>query len=79
MKLVDGEHICKINMDSNKKMKSTWLVEQFLEVFRERPHWPVNEIIETVRRAYRVIIKKALTYKVKSYAHKMLHGSMQEH
>ena len=30
-------------------------------------------------RSYRVIIKKTLAYKVKYYAHKMLHGSMQEH
>ena len=26
-----------------------------------------------------VIIKKALAYKVKYYAHRMFHGSMQEH
>ena len=26
-----------------------------------------------------MIIKKTLAYKVKYYAHKMLHGSMQEH
>ena len=26
-----------------------------------------------------MIIKKTLTYKVKYYAHKMFHGSMQEH
>ena len=48
-------------------------------MFKATPHWPTNEIIEAVRRAYRVIIKKILAYKVKYYAHKMLHGSMQEH
>ena len=30
VKSVDGEHCCNINMEANKKMKSTWLVEQFL-------------------------------------------------
>ena len=63
-------------MEATKKMKSTWLVEQFLEVFKARPHWPTNEIIETVRRAYMVSIKKPLAYKVKYYAHRMLHMSM---
>ena len=42
MKLVNGEHNCNINMDANKKMKSTWLVEQFFEVFKARPHWLVT-------------------------------------
>ena len=54
-------------MEANKQMKSTWLAEQFLEVFKARPHWPTNEIIETVRSTYRVSIKKPLAYKVKYY------------
>ncbi|KAL2937799.1 DNA mismatch repair protein Msh3 [Bienertia sinuspersici] len=28
-----------------------------------RPHWPAKDIIETVKRAYKVIIKKELVYK----------------
>ena len=79
VKSMDGEHICNRNMDANKQMKSTWLVEQVLEVFKARSHWLAKEIIETVRRAYMVIVKKALAYKVKYYAYKMLHRSMQEH
>ena len=79
MKSANGQHSCNRNMDANKQMKSTWLAKPFLKVFKARPHYFVNEIIEIVRRAYRVIIKKALAYKVKYYAHKMLHGSMQEH
>ncbi|KAL2922126.1 Phosphatidylinositol 4-phosphate 3-kinase C2 domain-containing subunit beta, partial [Bienertia sinuspersici] len=42
-------------------------------------NWPAKEIIEKVRRAYRVIVKKNFAYKVKYYAHKKLHGSMKEH
>ena len=38
VKSVDGEHSYNRNMDANKQMKSTWLVEQFLEVFKARPH-----------------------------------------
>ena len=37
MKSVNGEHSCNRNMDANKKMKSTWLVENFLEVFKAIP------------------------------------------
>ena len=37
MKSVNGEHSCNRNMDANKKMKSTWLVEKFLEVFKAIP------------------------------------------
>ena len=66
-------------METNKKMKSTWLDVQFLEVFKVRPQWPANEIIEIIRRAYKVSIKKAFAYKVKYYAHRMLHVSMQDH
>ncbi|XP_074317833.1 uncharacterized protein LOC141653864 [Silene latifolia] len=38
-----------------------------------------SDIIETVRRAYKVIIKKDFAYKVKYTAHKLLHGSMRDH
>ena len=79
VKSIDCEHNFSKKMETNKQMKSTWLVEQFLEVFKARPHWPANEIIETVMRAYRVSIKKALSYKVKYYAHRMHHGSMKDH
>ncbi|XP_074290274.1 uncharacterized protein LOC141617004 [Silene latifolia] len=66
-------------MESNRQLKSTWVAKQFLEVFKARPHWPAKDIIETVRRAYKVLIKKNFAYKVKYHAHKMLHGSMKEH
>ncbi|KAL2923691.1 Elongation factor G mitochondrial [Bienertia sinuspersici] len=79
LKTVANEHTCTGNMERNKQMKSTWLAEELLEVFKARPHWPAKEIIETVRRAYRVIVKKKFAYKVKYYAHKKLHGSMKEH
>ena len=66
-------------MEVNKQMKSTWLAGQFLEVFKARPHWPTNEILKIIRKAYMVSIKKPLVYKVKYFAHRMFHGSMQDH
>ncbi|XP_021721493.1 uncharacterized protein LOC110689055 [Chenopodium quinoa] len=79
MKNVMGEHTCLRNMEKNIQLKSTWLADQLLNVVKARPHWPAKEIIETVRGAYRVIVKKDFAYKVKYYAHMKLHGSMREH
>ncbi|KAL2928614.1 RAP domain-containing protein chloroplastic, partial [Bienertia sinuspersici] len=79
VKSVKSGHSCVRNMEKNKQLKSTWMAQQFLEIFKARPHWPAKDIIETVKRAYKVIIKKDLAYKVKYQAHRMLHGSMKEH
>ncbi|KAH9613758.1 hypothetical protein KSS87_007755 [Heliosperma pusillum] len=79
VKTVDHQHTCHRTMNSNRQLKSTWVAKQFLEVFKAKPHWPAKDIIETVRRAYKVLIKKSFAYKVKYYAHKLLHGSMKEH
>ncbi|KAL2904518.1 Trafficking kinesin-binding protein 1 [Bienertia sinuspersici] len=79
VKSVKSGHCCVRNMEKNKQLKSTWMAQQFLEIFKARPHWPAKDIIETVKRAYKVIIKKDLAYKVKYEAHRMLHGSMKEH
>lgn len=35
--------------------------------------------METVRRAYKVVIKRDFSYKVKYNAHRMLHGSTKDH
>ncbi|KAL2933539.1 GTPase-activating protein BEM3 [Bienertia sinuspersici] len=65
VKSINPEHTCHRTMENNRQLKSTWLADQFLEVFKARPHWPASEIIETVRRAYRVIIKRDKAYKIK--------------
>ncbi|CAH9106999.1 unnamed protein product [Cuscuta epithymum] len=79
VKTVVGKHNCHRNMKRNKQLKSTWVARQFLDVFKARPHWPAKEIIETVKRAYKVIISRGFAYKVKYRSHKMLHGSMEDH
>ncbi|XP_048492961.2 uncharacterized protein LOC125493548 [Beta vulgaris subsp. vulgaris] len=66
-------------MESNRQMKSSWLAKQLLEIFKARPHWPAKEIMDTVRKGYKVLIKRALAYKVKYRAHRLLHGSMVDH
>ncbi|KAL2929721.1 Early nodulin-12 [Bienertia sinuspersici] len=79
LKSVDTGHCCIRNMEKNKQLKSPWLAQQFLEIFKARPHWPAKDIIETVKRAYRVLISRDVAYKVKYHAHKLLHGSMKDH
>ncbi|KAL2934028.1 Halomucin [Bienertia sinuspersici] len=79
VKRVDNVHQCHRNMKRNRQLKSTWVAKEMLEVFKARPHWPAKDIIEAIRRAYKMVVKKGFAYKVKYYAHKMLHGSMQDH
>ncbi|XP_021725057.1 uncharacterized protein LOC110692358 [Chenopodium quinoa] len=67
IKTVEDNHTCHRNMKKNKQLKSTWLAEQFIEVFKARPHWPAKEIVETVRRAYKVIVTKDFAYKIKLF------------
>ncbi|XP_056690243.1 uncharacterized protein [Spinacia oleracea] len=66
-------------MKKNRQLKTTWVAKQFLEVFKARPHWPAKEIMETIRRAFKIVVKKEFAYKVKYAAHDLLHGSMHEH
>ncbi|XP_021742994.1 uncharacterized protein LOC110709089 [Chenopodium quinoa] len=79
VKRVVGNHTCNRNMNSNRQLKSSWVARQLLDVFKARPHWPAKEIVDTVRRSYRMIVSRDFAYKVKYHAHKMLHGSMKEH
>ncbi|CAH9146031.1 unnamed protein product [Cuscuta epithymum] len=79
LKSLKGKHTCRRNMKKNKQLKCPWVAREFLEVFKARPHWPAKEIMETVKRAYKVVISRAFAYKVKFNSHKMLHGSMHEH
>ncbi|XP_021747734.1 uncharacterized protein LOC110713593 [Chenopodium quinoa] len=66
-------------MQMNRQMKCSWVAKQFIEVFKTRPHWPAKEIIECIRRAYKVVVKREFAYRVKYAAHILLHGSMHEH
>ncbi|KAL2937954.1 hypothetical protein RDABS01_021403 [Bienertia sinuspersici] len=79
VKSTEPEQTCHRTMENNRQLKSTWLADEFLEFFKARPHCPAAEIIDTVRRAYRVLILRDKAYKVKYWAHKKLHGSMKEH
>ncbi|KAL2893660.1 Coiled-coil domain-containing protein 57, partial [Bienertia sinuspersici] len=49
------------------------------DVFMSRPHWPANDIIKTIKRAYKVLITRTFAYKVKYYSYKLLHDGMQDH
>ncbi|KAL2901902.1 GTPase-activating protein SAC7, partial [Bienertia sinuspersici] len=79
LKTVKGEHTCVRNMERNKQLRTGWIAEQLLEVFKSRPHWPAKDIIECIRLRYRMMVKKAFAYKVKYRAHRLLHGSMKDH
>ncbi|KAL2931260.1 Antiviral helicase SKI2 [Bienertia sinuspersici] len=79
VKKVAGEHNCHRDMKKNKQLKTSWVAREMLDVFKARPYWPAKDIIETTKRAYKVLVIRTFAYKVKYCAHKLLHGSMQDH
>ncbi|KAL2898321.1 30S ribosomal protein S2 [Bienertia sinuspersici] len=79
VKSVVNDYTCLRLLERNRQLKSSWVAEQFLEVFKDKPHWPAKDIIQTLKLAYKVFVKKDFAYKVKYYVHKMLHGSMKYH
>ncbi|KAL2945507.1 Mucin-5B [Bienertia sinuspersici] len=79
VKTVVDEHNCVRNMERNIQLRSGWMAKQLLEVFKTRPHWPAQEIVDCIRVAYKVNVKKPFAYKVKYRAHRLLHGSMKQH
>ena len=66
-------------MEENSRLKSKWVAEQMLEVFKKRPHILSNEIIDMVKSNYNVMCSRDFAYHVKYNAHKKLHGSMKDH
>ncbi|KAL2922094.1 Transposase for insertion sequence element IS406 [Bienertia sinuspersici] len=66
-------------MSRNKQLTTGWVAKEMLEVFKARPHWPAKEISDTIKLAYKALVTRAFAYKSKYKAHKLLHGSMQEH
>lgn len=79
VKTVREDHTCLRNMRKNRQLKTRWAARELLEVFKSRPHWPAAEIIQTIKRAYKVLVSKDFAYKTKYKAHQELHGSMQSH
>ncbi|KAL2943083.1 Antiviral helicase SKI2 [Bienertia sinuspersici] len=57
------QHTCTRNMKKNKQLKYKWVAEQLLDVFKARPHWPGKEIVETVRRGFKIVISVDFSYK----------------
>ncbi|KAL2925291.1 Elongation factor 4 [Bienertia sinuspersici] len=60
VKRVFNEHSCVRTMERNRQLKTTWLAEQFLELFKARAHLPAKEIIECIRVAYKVLLLVAI-------------------
>ncbi|KAL2925959.1 Plastocyanin [Bienertia sinuspersici] len=56
VKTVVDEHNCVRNMERNIQLRSGWMAKQLLEVFKTRPHWPAQEIVDCIRVAYKSII-----------------------
>ncbi|KAL2904204.1 Phosphoenolpyruvate carboxylase [Bienertia sinuspersici] len=79
VKRVMDEHTCSRNTKKNRQLKSSWVAKQLLDIFKSRPHWPAEEIKETIRRGFKVSVTRVFAYNVKYAAHRLLHGSMHDH
>ncbi|KAL2894437.1 S-adenosylmethionine carrier 1 chloroplastic/mitochondrial [Bienertia sinuspersici] len=79
VKKVVNQHRCERNMKKNRQLTTMWATKEMLEVFKVRPYWPAEEIKETIKRAYKAMVTRNIAYKAKYKAHKLLHGSMQDH
>ena len=79
VKSVVLQHTCQRSMEGNRQLRSAWVADQLLDVFKARPHIPSSEIIDVVRNNYKVMISMDFTYNVKYNAHRRLHGSMRQH
>ena len=79
VKKVNGEHTCQRNMDLNRQFKAYWCADQLLDLFRSRPHIPFAELVDIVRKQFRIIISRGFAYKIKYATHRRLHGSMKQH
>ncbi|KAK9067585.1 hypothetical protein SSX86_011696 [Deinandra increscens subsp. villosa] len=79
VKSVTMEHTCQRNMNKNIQLTSSFIADELLPVFKQRPQWPAKEIQDAVREKYKVFIAKWMAYKAKKCAHNKLHGSMKDH
>ncbi|XP_057528637.1 uncharacterized protein LOC130807447 [Amaranthus tricolor] len=76
---VKNKHTCQRNMEGNSRLKSKWVAEQKIEVFKKRPHILFNEIIDMVKSNYSIMCSREFAYHAKYNAHKKLYGSMKDH
>ncbi|XP_057535489.1 uncharacterized protein LOC130813663 [Amaranthus tricolor] len=79
VKKVNGDHTCQRNIAFNCQFKASWCADQLLNLFKSKPHIPSTELVDIVRKEFRIIISKGFAYKIKYAAHRRLHGSMKQH
>ncbi|KAK9077857.1 hypothetical protein SSX86_006195 [Deinandra increscens subsp. villosa] len=79
VKSVKTEHTCQRNMTKNRQLSSEFVANEFLPIFKTRPHWPAKEIQDAVKEKFKLFVGKWFAYRAKSIAQHKLHGSMKEH
>ncbi|KAK1411785.1 hypothetical protein QVD17_32525 [Tagetes erecta] len=79
VKTAKGKHTCQRNMSKNRQLTAEFIADEFLPIFKARPHWPAKDIQVAIKEKFKLFIGKWMAYKAKRCAHNKLHGSMKEH
>ncbi|XP_076908796.1 uncharacterized protein LOC143565821 [Bidens hawaiensis] len=79
IKIAINEHTCQRNMLKNRQLTADFIADQFLPIFKAKPHWPAKDIPDAVKEKFKVLITNWMAYKSKTSAQRKLHGSMKDH
>ncbi|XP_076916986.1 uncharacterized protein LOC143576872 [Bidens hawaiensis] len=66
-------------MLKNRQLNADFIVDQFLPIFKAKPHWSAKDIQDAVKEKFKVLITNWMAYKSKTSAQWKLHGSMKDH
>ncbi|XP_076933282.1 uncharacterized protein LOC143599133 [Bidens hawaiensis] len=66
-------------MLKNRQLTADFIADQFLPIFKAKPHWSAKDIQDAVKEKFKVLITNWMAYKSKTSAQRKLHGSMKEH
>ena len=79
VRIVNNRNVGARNMVKNRQLKYTWIASPYLLRFKQNPTWPAKELVNAVKKDYRVVVNKWTAYKAKQATYGILHGSMFDH
>lgn len=72
-------HTCNRTDYESIQCKSSWLAKEYMLQFKDNPHFPVKQLQKEVMQTFGVKLSKWRCYRVKSMAHKIIHGDLTDH
>ncbi|XP_078441159.1 uncharacterized protein LOC144711109 [Wolffia australiana] len=78
IKAVNDEHRCN-RTPTNIQADYRWITKHFLETIRRDMNYRVIDMVRELHEKYGIIVSRATCYSARSWARKMLQGSLDEH